>query len=209
MRASVRSQISKLEENTKKAGKKSPELLKQSIAALNDKVKEAEQVKSEKLRSVLLIERKKYCNFLTMWGPVVNAQIDVYNEIARFKENQSYWTNLAASYLQLPNDVENMIKTQERTYPIHVDDLLCTDWLLFKGVKRIIHTLIHGTLVMIPLAMAIPTITIVMIITILVLVAMEHIINNKPPPPTLWEHVPPSTTLQESKQKIFHFMQVM
>jgi len=89
--------------------------LKQSIAALNDKVKEAEQIKSEKLRTALLIERKKFCNFLSMWSPVVTCQIDLYNELGKFRENQSYWTGLASSYLQLPNDVENMIKTQERT----------------------------------------------------------------------------------------------
>jgi len=115
VRASVRSQITKLEDNTKKAGKKNPELLKQSIAALNDKVKEAETIKSEKLRTVLLIERKKYCNFLTMCNPMVNSEIDVLTELSRFKENQSFWSNLAASYLQLPNEVENIIKTQERT----------------------------------------------------------------------------------------------
>eukprot|EP01114_Cavostelium_apophysatum_P008694 TRINITY_DN2140_c0_g1_i1.p1 TRINITY_DN2140_c0_g1~~TRINITY_DN2140_c0_g1_i1.p1 ORF type:complete len:373 (+),score=149.00 TRINITY_DN2140_c0_g1_i1:152-1270(+) len=116
-RTDIRTQIDKLEQNSKKAGKKGPEALKQAIASLNDKIKEADQIKADKLRSVLLLERKKYCNFLSQWGPVVMAEVDLTNEEGKFKENEQYWRTLASSSAQLPNVSEELIKAQpERTF---------------------------------------------------------------------------------------------
>jgi len=117
VRDATRQQIAKLEANSKRAGKRGPEALKQAIASLNDKIKEADQIKADKLRNVLLLERKKYCNFLSQWGPVIAAEVDVTMESSRFKENESVWRTLATSNQQLPNNMEDMIKQQqERTY---------------------------------------------------------------------------------------------
>jgi len=116
-RDATRAQIAKLETNSKKAGKKGPEALKQSIAVLNDKIKEAEQIKADKLRTVLLLERKKYCNFLSQWLPVISSEVDLCNELSKFRENEQYWRTLATSNLQLPAASEELIKAnQERTF---------------------------------------------------------------------------------------------
>jgi len=116
-RSSARDQIAKLEGATKKAGKKNPEELKRAIASLNEKIKEADQMKSEKLRRILLIERKKYCNFLTQCCSVVSAQLDVMAEESKLRENEGYWKGLAGSNSQLSMDLEDLVKDQptERT----------------------------------------------------------------------------------------------
>jgi len=116
-RDSTRQQISKLEANSKKAGKKGGEGLKQAISQLNEKIKEADQIKADKLRNILLLERKKYCNFLSVWGPVISAEVDLVNEENKFKENEQYWKNLASSTQQLSAAAEDLIKAkQERTF---------------------------------------------------------------------------------------------
>jgi len=116
-RDNSRQQVSKLEMNSKKAAKRGPEALKQAIAVLNDKIKEADQIKADKLRAVLLLERKKYCNFLSQWGPVITAEIDLCLDESKFKENESYWKNIAGSSAQLPAAEEDLIKAQqERTF---------------------------------------------------------------------------------------------
>jgi len=116
-RSSTRTQIDKLEQNSKKAGKKGPEALKQAIATLNDKIKEAEQIKSDKLRTVLLIERKKYCNFLAQWGPVLSSEGDHFQEGMKLKEQEQFFRTLAASNQHLPPAMEELVTAnQERTF---------------------------------------------------------------------------------------------
>jgi len=116
-RASLRDQIRKLEETTKKAGKKGPEFLKQSISALNDKIKEADQMKVDKLRQALLLERKKFCSLLTQWNTVIAAEIDVGNEETLMRAQEANWRNIASSSQQLPADLDALLKVnQERTF---------------------------------------------------------------------------------------------
>lgn len=112
-----RTKIQKLEQNSKKAGKKGGVALQDAIKELDQGVKEAEKVKSEKLRTILLMERRKYCNFLTQCVAVINAEVDMYSDSMRLKDQQSYYSNLAASTNNLPNDVEALIdQVQERTF---------------------------------------------------------------------------------------------
>jgi len=88
-------------------------------------VKEADKVKADKLRTVLLLERKKFCTYLAYWNMVLTAEIDMYTEASRLKENQSFFTNLAASLTTLPAEMETLISTQsmERTFvQIQSDD---------------------------------------------------------------------------------------
>jgi len=117
-RENFRGQIQKLEQNSKKAGKKGGDALKQSIASLNDKVKEADQLKAEKLRQVLMIERKRYCNFLMNFSTIIQAEIDMCSDEAKFKEGESSWKSLANSAATLPAALEALIneKQAERTF---------------------------------------------------------------------------------------------
>jgi hypothetical protein len=88
----------------------------QAIASLNEKVKEADQMKSEKLRRILQIERKKYCTFLTQCLAMVSAQIDVMNEEMKLRENEGVWKGTAGNF-SLPADLEELVKVKptERT----------------------------------------------------------------------------------------------
>jgi len=116
-RGTTRQQIQKLEVASKKAGKIGPEALKQSISNLNDKVKEVENVKAEKLRTVLLLERKKFCNFLTQWNPVLRALSEYHQEGHKIQENEPFCKQLAGSQSQLPSKIEDLVKQQqERTF---------------------------------------------------------------------------------------------
>lgn len=73
-------------------------------------------MKADKLRTVLLLERKKYCNFLSQWGPVISSEIDIVNEEMKFKEHEQYWRTLSSSTQQLPKSLEELIKAPtERT----------------------------------------------------------------------------------------------
>jgi len=48
---------------------------------------------------------------------VVNCEIELNNELSKFKENDAYWRTLATSNLQLPAASEELIKAnQERTF---------------------------------------------------------------------------------------------
>jgi len=117
VRDNTRRQIATLEQNSKKAGKRGPEALKQAIASLNDKIKEADQIKADKLRSVLLLERKRYCNFLGQWSPVVGSEIEVGTDSIKFRDQEQNWKTLASSNQQLPTALEELIKQQqERTF---------------------------------------------------------------------------------------------
>jgi len=114
--SNVRQKIARLEANSRRAGKKGGVELQEAIKELDAQVKEADKVKAEKLRTVLLIERRKYCNFLTLWGQVMTSEIDMFSEGMRLKENQSYFSNLAASTSNLPAEMEDLINSKERTF---------------------------------------------------------------------------------------------
>jgi len=119
MRSKYKEAITKLEGNCKKLGKKGPDALQQAITALNDKIKEFETQKGEKLRNVLLLERKKYCTFVGCWVAVVSQEIDLHvNEGNRLQQEQNGWKNLASSVSQIPQQVEEVISktSQERTF---------------------------------------------------------------------------------------------
>jgi len=116
-RTNMRDQIKKLEDATKKAGKKGADTLKQSISALNDKIKEADQMKVDKLKQALLIERKKYCSLLVQLNSFIASEIDVGGEEQLLRNQESNWRNLAASSNQLPPDVDAMLRLNtERTF---------------------------------------------------------------------------------------------
>jgi len=116
MRSATRQQISKIEQQTKKAGKKSQQELQLAILQLGDKIKEAEQTKSDKLRTAMVLERKKYCNILTHMIPVISTTIEMYSEGMRLKDIEPSVRVVASSMQQLPSDAEALISSQERTF---------------------------------------------------------------------------------------------
>jgi len=117
-RDACRQKMAKLEGNSKKAGKKGAAALQEAIKELDVAVKEADKIKADKLRNVLLLERKKFCNLLTQMGMFVSSEVDMFSEGMRFKEQQSYFSNLSSSNSNLPNDLEALINSQaqERTF---------------------------------------------------------------------------------------------
>ncbi len=124
----MKADLVKVEANSKKAGKKNPETLKLAIAALNQKIKESEQLKSDKLRQVMLLERKKYCALVSSIVPSVQSLIELSVEGTKFKENENLWKSLAISQQNIPLEVENILKNQqERTlYMINSSEIPST-----------------------------------------------------------------------------------
>jgi len=113
----MRTEILRLENRTKKAGKKTtPEVLKQQISELNDKIKEAETMRSNKLRDIILLERKRYATFLVMWNSVLSKDHDAHTDaLGKIKNNEALWITLAGSGNNLPKEIDEMISKQERT----------------------------------------------------------------------------------------------
>jgi len=110
-------EILKLEAKTKKVTKKtSPDELKNNIQTLNDKIKEAEVIRGTRLRDSILLERKKYANFLSSWNRIVSLQIKNLQEaIDKYVGHEGDWTTLATSWGVLPPEYGDLITMQERT----------------------------------------------------------------------------------------------
>jgi len=116
-RASTDSQSKKLEEDSKKAGKKGGAALQQSITALTEHVKKEEQTKGDFLRQALLLERKKYCTFFTSWLNVIQQQNEEHGIGMKLKEQEGYFRGLANSKDSIPMDAEALVTTlQQRTF---------------------------------------------------------------------------------------------
>ncbi|GAM19803.1 hypothetical protein SAMD00019534_029780 [Acytostelium subglobosum LB1] len=113
----MRQEILKLEARTRKAGKKTTaEVLKQQITELNDKIKESEQLNSNKLKDVVLMERKKMATFLSQFNQFLDKELELYTEnSSRLTTGLQTWRDLINVQGQLPTDVESMISKQERT----------------------------------------------------------------------------------------------
>jgi len=115
---SSRQEIMKLESRTKKAGKKTtPEVLKQQISELNDKIKEAENISANRMKEVVLLERKRYATFLDMLTKVLRKTSDIDEDFTtKYKALDPSWTALIAASSQLPKEIEDMVNKQERTF---------------------------------------------------------------------------------------------
>lgn len=91
--------------------------MQEAIQQLNDKIKEEEQLKGDKLRDVCLIERKKYCNFINYILPVISTGIDYHQEGMKMKNLESGWKSMASSQNQLPDSIDALVNTQQnRTF---------------------------------------------------------------------------------------------
>ncbi|EGG21522.1 SH3 domain-containing protein [Cavenderia fasciculata] len=116
-RDNMRQEILKLEAKTRKAGKKTtPEVLKQQITELNDKIKESDQLNSNKLKDVVLMERKKLATFLSQFNQFIDKDVELSNDTnAKFTNGLQCWRDLINAQSQLPSEVESLISKQERT----------------------------------------------------------------------------------------------
>ena len=119
-------ELKEVEAETKKVGtrkkQQTPEELQKSIKILTDKVKDLDRLRSEALRQVLLMERKRGCDFLRMWTRVMEQQLYQFTEGYNIlNDNRQFWADLAASRDQLPTDDEALLAsvsamTAERTF---------------------------------------------------------------------------------------------
>eukprot|EP01118_Nematostelium_gracile_P015370 TRINITY_DN6148_c0_g1_i1.p1 TRINITY_DN6148_c0_g1~~TRINITY_DN6148_c0_g1_i1.p1 ORF type:complete len:362 (-),score=110.18 TRINITY_DN6148_c0_g1_i1:11-1018(-) len=114
----AKSHIAKLEANSKKAGKKGGGNLQEIIRDLDTAIKDLEKIKGEKLRSVMLMERKKYCLFVQAFLPALNGQADMANDASgRLQTLLPTCQQLAESSNNLPTDAEQLASSnQERTF---------------------------------------------------------------------------------------------
>eukprot|EP01111_Echinosteliopsis_oligospora_P018391 TRINITY_DN8412_c0_g1_i1.p1 TRINITY_DN8412_c0_g1~~TRINITY_DN8412_c0_g1_i1.p1 ORF type:complete len:360 (+),score=107.83 TRINITY_DN8412_c0_g1_i1:125-1204(+) len=117
-RDQVRADIVKLEQKTKKAGKKTtPQVLQQQISELNDKIKESETMRSSKLREVVLLDRRRWGTFLQMWNRVLAKETEFHSDtVTRAKANEPPLEALSAGLANLPKEFEEMISKQQRTF---------------------------------------------------------------------------------------------
>eukprot|EP01132_Coremiostelium_polycephalum_P005929 gene5929-7381_t len=116
-RDQMRQEILKLEAKTRKAGKKTtPEVLKQQITELNDKIKESEQLNANKLRDVVLMERRKMGTFLSQFNQVIDKELELSSDTTtKFNTGLQQFRDLINSQSQLPAEMDALISKQERT----------------------------------------------------------------------------------------------
>lgn len=125
-RTKLMRELKDVESETKKVGtrkkQQTPEELQKSIKILTDKVKDLDRLRSEALRQVLLMERKRGCDFLRMWTRVMEQQLYQFTEGYNIlNDGRQFWADLAASRDRLPNDDEALLAavsamTAERTF---------------------------------------------------------------------------------------------
>ena len=125
-RTKLTRELKDIENETKKMGtrkkQQTPEELQKNIKILTEKVKDLDRLRSEALRQVLLMERKRGCDFLRMWTRVMEQQLYQFTEGYNIlNDNRQFWADLAASRDQLPGDDVALLAsvsamTAERTF---------------------------------------------------------------------------------------------
>jgi len=124
VRGAIKTQIDKAEQATKKAGKKGAAALQQSITDLNDRIKEGEQTKSDRLKQVVIIDRKKSCvllgNFYTLLTHESNLHAEAQSKVASLLDPIKALSN---SQNNLPDKVQDLITDAQRTFvAVQADD---------------------------------------------------------------------------------------
>eukprot|EP01117_Protostelium_nocturnum_P012781 TRINITY_DN472_c0_g1_i1.p1 TRINITY_DN472_c0_g1~~TRINITY_DN472_c0_g1_i1.p1 ORF type:complete len:366 (+),score=148.56 TRINITY_DN472_c0_g1_i1:142-1239(+) len=116
-RSITKANIEKAEALSKKAAKKGQAALQQSIADLGDRIKDGEQMKSDKLRQAILIERKKQCNLLNSLNIFACNSLSYHSEASTKVSSLADQTKgLALAAQKIPEKVEEVVASQTRTF---------------------------------------------------------------------------------------------
>jgi len=101
----MKNEAKALEKACKSAKKKGGTALDQAMAALDEKTRQFDDTKVQQTRDALLIRRKRFCNLVNDWVPVMKALIQIANETqSNIAANIKFWEELAASSAKLPDD---------------------------------------------------------------------------------------------------------
>lgn len=112
-RSLANKEVTRLEIQTKKLTKKNPSQLQEALHTMTNKVKEDEGLKSERLKMITLIQRKRYCYVLDCTNAFINSQHEYYTEGCRLK-TEFDWGALAASSLQIPEELGQLVNLNNR-----------------------------------------------------------------------------------------------
>mmetsp|Transcript_7109 Transcript_7109/g.14924 ORF Transcript_7109/g.14924 Transcript_7109/m.14924 type:complete len:386 (+) Transcript_7109:15-1172(+) len=112
-------QVKKAEKNVKKAGKKSPQDLQNAIQNLTERMNAITTHRQNRLEEILLMERARYCNVVSMWGAVIDAQINFYqNSASNLAGQNPKWKEIGATGSQLSAQSRDLLAgvgVKERT----------------------------------------------------------------------------------------------
>ena len=112
-------ELRRAEKETKKSGKKSPYQLQQAIQELTDKMNEMTNHRQAKLKEILLMERKRYCDIVHLLNSVIDSQMSLSTYSNQTLQDQHQkWKGVADTYNQLPSDCQALISrsgVKERT----------------------------------------------------------------------------------------------
>jgi len=124
VRGAVKAQIDKAEQQTKKAGKKGAAALQQSIQDLNDKIKEGENIKSDRLKHVVVIDRKKNCTLLGNFYTLMTHDNALHNEAsAKIGSLLDPLKALAGAQATIPDKIQELVTDAQRTFvAVQADD---------------------------------------------------------------------------------------
>jgi len=115
----ILSGLRKAEKDSAKAGKKSPYQLQTAIQMITDKMNEMQQHRKDKLEGILLMERKKYCDFLGMVCNTVDVQLKLHTEAKASLENgNANWRQLSGTSTNLSDENKRLLQSMaipERT----------------------------------------------------------------------------------------------
>eukprot|EP01094_Clydonella_sp_ATCC50884_P007521 TRINITY_DN16716_c0_g1_i1.p1 TRINITY_DN16716_c0_g1~~TRINITY_DN16716_c0_g1_i1.p1 ORF type:complete len:344 (-),score=139.53 TRINITY_DN16716_c0_g1_i1:19-1050(-) len=111
--------LRKAEKESQKAGKKSPQALQAAIQAITDKMTEIKDVRKERLKNILLMERKKHTDLLAAWVAMVDAQNSAYSGAhSTLAGQRDQWAAVSQQSTKLHEKSEallNDVGSKERT----------------------------------------------------------------------------------------------
>jgi len=112
----VVSELKEAEKASAKAGKKGGDL-QQAIQNVNQKVKEMEDMRKQRLKEAIIEHRKRYCFFIMHFATTIKAEMEMHDvALTQIKGNINPWTQLAISPDVLPPAVEELVEVQQRTF---------------------------------------------------------------------------------------------
>merc|ERR1711991_731457 len=71
--------LKKAEANSKKAGKKTPQMMQTALTNLTNKMDEIDEFKSNNLKAIILLKRERFCNFISQWSKV-GKEMDKFHD---------------------------------------------------------------------------------------------------------------------------------
>jgi len=137
-RKDLGAQLKKLEQEAQKAGKKGDHVLKTAMKNFNDKREEIDRFKSDNLRKIFLLERKRFGDVLTATSKLAQSQMDYAAQVASMSSDASNWQSLLGTIDNLTDDQINALASKADKPFVQLRQAEAGDVVLYESTNAII-----------------------------------------------------------------------